>query len=354
MKKNIFKLLTVLFAVTLTISNVYADKVVEAGDTVIQEGEYDSLRLAAGNKVTNKANIDGLSFVAGNDLYLEGSAPYGFFAGNNIIVNEKIEKDIFIAGNDISIESDAVIGRDAYIAGNKVVIKANIARNLRAGGTSIDLSGITVNGDAYIAAEKVILDENTVINGKLSYYEDGIVKGLDEATVGSVKVLKSKEVTINYDFKTKVYEFIFSVISAFATAAVLFYLLPNSKEKLDKLDLSIGMVAKTACIGFVVLIAAPIIIMMAMVTGFLTPLSFIALAIYIIAIYLSSILVYYIVGKVINEKLIHNNSKYLSLLIGIVLVKLIRLIPIIGWYIGVVIIFYGLGLIFDYLKNIRN
>ena len=356
MKKKIFILLTLLLAFTIMINNVHADKIILADDTVIQEGEYDSFRLAAGNKVTNKANIDGISLVAGNDLYLEGSAPYGLFAGNNVTINERIEKDLFVAGNNITVESDAIIGRDAYIAGNTVTIKTNIGRNLRAGGSSVDLRGVTVNGNAYLAADKIILDENTIINGNLAYYKDSKTTGLEEATIiGETKILKSKEVNVSsYESKSKAYEFIFSVISAFITLSVLFYVLPNSKKNLDKLDLSFGSIAKTSCVGLVVLIVAPFIIFFTMITGFLTPLSLIALAFYIIAIYLSSLLVYYIVGKTINEKLIHNKSTYLSLIIGIVLVKLIKLIPVAGWYIGVIILFYGLGLIFNYLKNSMN
>ena len=251
MKKNIFKLLTILLALTLTVRNVYADKVAQAGDTIVQEGNYDSVRFAAGNKVTDKADIDGISFVAGNDIYLEGRAPYGFFAGNTVTINEKIDKDLFVAGNVINIESDAIIGRDVYIAGNKVTIKTNVTRDLRVGASIVDLSGIIIQGDAYVYAEKIILDENTIINGKLTYYNDSTVKGLDVATIGETKVKKNKEVEAKVTTKSKIYDFLFSVISAFLTVAVLFFILPKTKEKIDKLDLSFGVIAKTACTGFI-------------------------------------------------------------------------------------------------------
>ena len=351
MKKKILNLFSILMVMFFAISHVYALEVAEAGDDFTEEGTYDSLRFVAGNKVVSKATINGISFVAGNDIYLEGSVTYGIYAGNTISIIGNVEKDLIIAGNKIVIDKDATIGRDVYIAGNQIEIKTNLVRDLRAGGSTIDLSGIIVGGDAYIGAEKLIMDENTVISGTLTYYDDTKVTGLDKATIGNVVTKTVDKVNIEYGFKERVYSFIVSFIAALITMLCLLHFMPILKDKLNDLDLSFGNIAKTACIGFVILVFVPIVSLIALFTGLLTPLAVIILAIYFIMIYLSTLFVGQIVGRIIAKKLFKKEDLYLTLAIGILIIKLLKIIPVVGGYIGAVILFYGLGIIYNFLKN---
>ena len=354
MKKKILYLFSMLLIAFLTIPNVYALETTEFGETVVQEGKYNSTRFVAGNKVTNKADVDGLSFVAGNEVDLEGSAPYGFYAGNIVTINERVGRDIFVAGNTVKVNKGAFIGRDAYIFGNSVTISANISRDLKIAGTSIDLSGIIVGGDAYINAENVILDEKTVIIGKLTYSDETNITGLDVASIGSIEVTKIDKVVVEETIVDKISSFIVSAIAAFITMIVLFYFIPKTKEKLNNIELKVSSIAKTSGIGFLTLIAVPIIVVIALFTRILMPLSLITLAIYVIGIYLSSLLVYYIVGNIITTKIIKKDNMYLALACGIIVVKVIKVIPVIGGLVSAIALFYGMGLIFKFIKSRGN
>lgn len=351
--KRILKVLSVLLLL-FVVTNTYAVELFESGNVVTQEGEYSSTRFVAGNKVTNKADVDGLSFAAGNEVTLEGKAPYGFFAGNFVTVNEQIEKDLFVAGNRVTIGKDAVLGRDVFIAASTVEIKSNIGRDLRVGAASVDLSDITIEGNAYIMADEIVMNENTNIKGKLSYLDDAVVTGLDVATIGSVEVNKNVNVEINYEFKDRALDFLFSIVSSYIVMVLLFYLVPKTKDKLNEFELSFGNIAKTSGIGLLVLILVPILSIVGFITLFLMPVSFIALAIYAISIYLSFLLIYYIVGNVIANKVFNKDNIHIALLIGIVLVKLVCLIPYIGGLIGFIALLFGLGLIYRYIINIRK
>ena len=351
MKKKILSLFSILIISMFMVTNVSALELTQAGDDVIQEGDYNSLRLVAGKNVTSTANIDGISLIAGNNITVNGHVSYGFYAGNSITINESIEKDMFAAGNMITIGDNANIGRDAFVAGNKVTINSNVGRDLRAGASIINISGITINGDAYLDAEEIIMNEDTVITGKLTYLEDTRVTGLNTATIGSVETTKVPEVTVKYNPIDTVYSFIINVIAAFIVMIVLFYLIPNSKEKINNVELQASPILKTMGIGLLVLIVAPLAIIIAMFTGVLTPISLITLAVFAIAIYLSTILSSYVLGNIINTKLLKNDNVYLSLVIGIILIKLIKLIPKLGGWIVALALFYGMGLIYKYITN---
>ena len=354
MKKKILFIISIILLSLFMINNVYAKEVVDADNNITQEGDYDSNRFIAGNNIINKANIDGLSFIAGNDIKVEGKSTYDFIAGNNITINENIEKDLFVAGNIITIGEDAVIGRDIYIAGSTITIKKNVERDLRVVGDSIDLSGITINGDAKIYTDNIILDKDTVIKGKLSYSEDSNIKGLKKATINSVKVIKSKEVNNKKDIGDKIFDFISNVAACFIVMAVLFFLLPKTLDKLNNVELEVGKILKNIGIGIIFIIVVPIISLVALFSGVLTPIALITFALYIIFIYLASLLVYYIVGKLIISKTVDKNNTYLSLLSGIIIVKIIKLIPVIGGIVSAIVLFYGMGLIYNYVVSIRN
>ena len=352
MKKKFLNLILVLCLSLVMSKNVYALKIVEAGDNVIQEGTYDSTRLAAGYKVESTANIDGVSFVAGNVLTLEGSSTYGAFAGNTITVKERVEKDLFIAGNGISLTEEAFVGRDAYIAGNAIKISGTIERNLNVGGSAVNLSGAKIKGDAYVASEVVVLDENTVIDGKLTYNEDASISGLDKATVGTVKTKKmNKAEVVKPRFIDSIYAFVISLVAAYIVMLVLFYLIPKSKEKLDLLKFDGGTIFKTLLIGLGVLFLLPIVAIFALLTGFLTPLAFIAIMVYLVSVYLAELLSCYVVGNLLTTKMIKKDNVYLALAIGILLLKLLSLIPTLGSFVTLIALLYGLGLVFDFIKS---
>ena len=351
MKKKVLSLVMVfvmLFSVTLP---VYAEPIVDSGDNVIDDGEYDSLRMVAGKTVTSNANNDGISLLAGNNITLNGNVTYGFLAGNVVTFNGT-GKDIFLAGNVITVSENAVMSRDAYIAGNSIVVKANVGRDLRAGGSKINISGITINGDAFLASDEIIMDEDTNIIGKLTYDEDSRVIGLNKAHIGTTEVVKTKEVVIKHSFKNQLYDFIVSLIAAFIVMTVLFFILKNSREKLDKVNLNALVMAKNMGIGLLILIVVPLVVLIALFTGFLAPLGLITGLLLGISIYLAPLLSSYVVGHVINKYLIKNDSVYLSLIIGLLVVRLAKLIPYLGGFVSILAMLYGMGLIYQYMAEV--
>ena len=102
-------------------------------------------------------------------------------------------------------------------------------------------------------------------------------------------------------------------------------------------------------IGLLILIVLPLVIIIALFTGFLTPLGLITGLLLGISIYLAPLLSSYVVGHVINKYLIKNDSVYLSLIIGLLVVRLAKLVPYLGCFISILTILYGIGLIYQYM-----
>ena len=131
---------------------------------------------------------------------------------------------------------------------------------------------------------------------------------------------------------------------------VLFFIIPKVKDKLNNLELNAEKIAKTTGVGLFVLILTPLLLLISLFSEILTPISLIALALYISAIYISTLLVGYIIGNIIISKYVAKNNTYLSLACGILLIRLINLIPVVGNIIFAIILLYGLGIIYYLIK----
>ncbi len=356
MKKNIFKKFFVLFVSLVFLSNLNAKSIAIANETVEQVGEYESVRFIAGNNVTNKAYVDGLSFVAGNNVNAEGKVSYGFYAGNMITISETVEKDAFIAGNVITIEKEANIGRDLYVAGSNIKIKSDIRGDLRAGAETIYLENVTIEGDAYLEAENIVFDENTKINGTLRYPEDITIKGLVESNMGNIERTSAIkiEAEAKINFATRLMALLTSIIGGIILLIVLFFIAPFIRTKLDKEKLDANNIFANLGKGFLVLIVTPVVLVMSLFTVVLIPMALIFLAIYIISIYTSALVASYVIGKQILKDCFKSNNQYLSIILGVVLTRVICLIPVFGGLIAFLLMLYGLGIIFSYTASLRK
>ena len=84
------------------------------------------------------------------------------------------------------------------------------------------------------------------------------------------------------------------------------------------------------------------------------PIAIIALILYGIIIYLSSIISSVYFGRLIGNKVLKLDNIYLQILIGVVITKLVKLIPVIGGLYSFVIVILGVGLVYNMLKKLQK
>ena len=348
------KLNKILFTLALLLLPLMVSaKVVEADGTLNLEGAFDSSKFLFGNMIDNSADINGIAVIAGNSIKTSGKAQYGFYAGNDVTIAGETEGDLFVAGNTITITAEAVTPRDVYLAASKIKIDTTIGRDLYAGAEEVDLRGITVKGNAYVDADKILVDENTVVEGKLSYYEKAKIENLDKATVGSTDKIEHTEINISAKErrKARIKSEVMSVLIAFVTMLVIFLLFPKFRLALEKAEEGAGAVALTALTGLAVTICTPVVAIIAMITVLLIPIALMTLAGYLGALYLASLVAYYVVAHKLYAKISEKSIWYVELLLGIILFKLISYIPYAGGIVLFICFIYGMGRLFNLLKG---
>lgn len=351
MKKKILVFIAIIGALFLTVDVVNANEYLNANESLNDTESYNHSHFEAGNNVTSKSDVNGLSFVAGAIVDVSGTKEYGFFAGETVKVNGLIEKDLFSAGNTVTISKDSSIGRDAYLAGNSVDIQSNIKGAVFVGASLVRLENVTIDGDVSIAANTVEIVGDVTINGLLKINEDAVIN--NESKLVASKVEKYANTSVNFDFTNKISDIILDFLKTIFTGLVLVLVFPKLFKKI-KYELEAKDIGMKLLYGLLLLFAVPMVCIVALTIIVGMSVSVMLLFMYIIAIMLATIFASIVIGHNIYTKLFKQKENiYLSTLIGIVLVKIIELIPIIGGICSVLVFLYGLGIIWQLVLD-RN
>lgn len=340
MKKIFLTIIICLFS----IFTVSAEENLDMQDEIKDSNLYES-----GENVVAEGKYDGIGFVAGADVEVNSNTLFGAVAGQNIRFNGTTTKDLFAAGASITI--NGVVNRDLYVAGQDVKITGNI------------------DGNIYIASESLIIEEtanikgnikfygtklevkNAKIEGKLYHYEGIETTGIDNLEIELMKnenTLTIKEKIISVGYSLLRYLFLFLIIT-FAFPK----LLKNIKEKYAFRTIADHLV--TAGTGIIAMFLFPVIALLLLISNIGLSVGIILLALYIIFIYITTIVSGYVLGTIITEKVIKKvKNDYLAGLIGITSVLLLTYVPYIGTLVSLISILYGFGIIAKLLTNREN
>lgn len=306
------------------------------------EKVVDHSLFTAGEVVTSKETVNGLNFVVGNSLKLSGENEYGFYAGNDVTISNHIVKDAFAAGSTVVITEDANIGRDLYAAGSSVTINGNISNNAFVGGTVITLKDVTIDGNLNVACDTLVIEGVVSINGTLSINESATIENENNLMVTNKNIYKDND---NVDFNvTNIFvELLISIASIMLLGFIINAMFPKAYEKvLD--ELSANKIFKNIGIGLLTLIIVPIVTIILLCTIVGVRLGFVLLLIYILLLLLAILFASVLVGNLVLTKLFKGeDNSYLSIAIGIIVLKLVGLIPVLGGLVYFLALLYGIG-----------
>lgn len=353
MKKKIFLFLVLAACLVITpvsaneITNFYSD----ANDNVEFNENVEGDSALAGNIVDVIGNIDGIGFIAGNTVNIDGSLEYGFAAGNEVNITGHIAKSLYLAGNTINFADNSSVGRDIKIVGQEINLAGKLERHVDVVGTKITMkSGTTVYGDVNLDANNIVVEDNVTIHGTLSYNENANATISDNTMITDIEKLATVEESNGIDANAV----LSSIVNLVIVFLVISILLPQTIEKTSNLykKPSFGLYVRNIGAGILILICIPLIAMLLLLSNIGIALGLILAALYVIALYLAYIYSGFLVGEILLIKVLKLKvNKYLSGIIGIIILKLLTLIPILGTIIGFLAITLGLTTLWLLMKQ---
>lgn len=250
---------------TVIRSESAAGDVMLVGGTVDFTGDMGGSYLGAGGNQRVRGRVEGSARVAGGTVFFEAS----------------VGRNITAAGGTVELREDALIERNAYLAGGVVRIDGSILGDLYVGGREVVLDG-TVGGDARIEAETLRIGPAARIEGALRYrLAEEPVSIADGATIdGEVEALPPRA-----DGGPDISMYVLRLLAFVVSAGVLVALFPGPAS---------GMVAAVRAqpahaLGFGVLwaVGVPVVALGLAITVVGIPLALMVAAGYVASVYLA-------------------------------------------------------------------
>lgn len=350
-----------------------------AGEQVtVSENVNGNINIAAG-KVFVTSTVAGDVQAAGGEVSVTGSVRDNLrVLSGNVSISGRVNGTVTVAAGELHIEKTAVVGGGLLVTGGTVVIDGTVNGMLKAYGSDVTVNGtvngiteirgdnVAVNGliggNAIVTGTSFMLGETARFNGNLDYWSVQGQRDLSAAVKGTATFRDDLKYQQHDGVKEGAAGFLagitlFSLFSAaFVIGLLLFFSREFFKNAAKTLEKQPWM---SLLIGFLYVILTPILFLVLLLTFIGIPLAVAVLAMYLVSLYFSTILSSMVFARWIEMK---NKKKwnavtifFLSLGVFLVL-KLLWVIPFLGWLVRFVLVMMGLGSLLAmkhhvYMKN---
>jgi cytoskeletal protein CcmA (bactofilin family) len=323
--------------VTVTSGEVIDGDLYIAGKTIIIDSTINGDLIAAGRTILINGTVNGSIIAAGETVNINGEVTHAVrVIGRTLNISGTIGRDLLVAGEEFSMASTSEVGGDLLLG---------------AGSAFID--GL-IKGDINSGVKSLTIASTASIQGKLNY-----ISG-NEANIQSGAQIKG---TINHklpEVKEKqvagigLWWIVIGFLMTLVLGIVIILLAPRRLKAVTESIrirpwVSLGW-------GAVILVVIPIASLIACITIIGLPLGLIALALYIMAVYITQIFVGLFIGQLIIgifKKVETRAALVGALALGLAILRVLGLIPFAGFFFGLVTVLFGLGAILVSKRKLR-
>ena len=329
--------------VTITRDEVIHSDLFVAGGQIRIAGTIEGDLHVAGGEVEVSGHVLGDLLSASGQVRMTGQVDGSIrgYAGN-ITVKGKVGRNVMAFGGDVNIDRDAVIGGSITSFSGRLSIDGHVGRDILAMGGQANISGF-VGGSAKIRSEELNIDSSAEIKGPVDFDGDKPPQVAEGAKLGSPVHFEKLMHGPNY---SNPHYYIWQLIWASAYilfGLVLFALMPAfSSQAVNSLEEHLGATLGLAVlVGFGLFIAA--LIACVTVVGLFVGLA--TLALWYGTLYFGLV----VVGAQLGQWLMGRTRELWPLVgrmcVGVVIIRVLAMIPHVGWVFKYGAAFWGLGAI---------
>lgn len=340
-------------------NEVVADDLYIAGKTVRIEGRVEGDLYTVGENIFVTGTITGDTTSIGNDLTIEGNIGQdAYLVGRTITLNRaKVSDSLHMAGQNILVSSDTLLGGSLLSAGNNIRNDATIARSLMLAGVSI-YHNAPVLGEARLAGETVTLGPKTTIAKDLTYYltpEEGkldsqaVVKGktnvVTEPEEWRRNRMQDKENQQNFMLIYRVWAYVGMLL----VGGVFIWLL-HKPLNMAVLALHNNSLAALGSGLLISILTIPALVLLSL-TIIGIPLAALAFPLYLLLLYAGKIVFVLAIARTVSASASIKLTPLMEMFVGVTLLHLLKLIPVGGFFLGMIATWIGVGAIYLSLKH---
>ena len=336
--------------VTVASGEVVDDDLSVGAETVTIDGTVNGDLWAAANTITINGIVNGSVMAAGNKISINGDVTHAVRAvGESININGSVGGDVLAGCARLNIASTGEIGGDLLFGADSVSIDGPIEGDIKGGGSEVTISD-GVGGNVELEVESLTILSTASIGGDLTYSsaeEADIQSGAQIAGATTHNVPEVREDGAGmFPFApfSGVLAKLTSFLMAFVAGLIIIFLAPRRLRSI--VDAIGSRPGPSAGWGALIVFVTPIAALLVCVTIIGISAGVIALALYGIGLYLAQIPVGLFIGRWIIGRFRAVESKGAmvgALAVGLVILKLLSLIPYFGFVVGFVVALFGLG-----------
>lgn len=303
--------------------------------------------FAGGETVKLSGDVLDNLFGGAQTLTLDG--PVGgdaFLVGETLTITADIDGDLYALSETLVLPEGVTVGGNVYYGGATFDFDGSIGGNLLGGGADFDLNG-AIGGDVELEVASLTVGPAADIEGTLSYRspEQGAID--DGASVGSVDWTE-KQVDVDEDDDDgpagAIGWWLFMLGASLLIGGVLLWAFPRA---LKRPAATLEAEAPVALgVGFAVLLGVPVLALFLGIFLLPLPLSLLALAIYVPATFLARFVAAYALGGFLLSRMGQAAKPLGALVAGIVVLRILAAIPVLGGLVMLAATVLGLGALF--------
>lgn len=306
-----------------------------ANQTVTVDANVSGDLTAAGSTVIVNGNVENSANLAGSTIFLKGNVGQNaHVAGGNVNIDGTIGEDLVVFAGQVNLGSSSIVKGDVLVYGGTVTLNGRVDGKVVGSGGNVVINGLVAGNVDLKNVGTLSLTDKAVIGGNLKYSANESAKVSDKAVVKGQTDFK--KVTVknrpHITAGVSVFGLLFGAVGAFLLLWIVTLLLPKASKSV--VENAFKNPWANIGIGFAVLVAAPVAMVIALVTLIGAPIAGIGFLLYILAMVFSGLYASLIIGSWVY-KMVAKSDKFevnwKVVLVGVLLMGLLKLIPIIGW-----------------------
>jgi anti-sigma factor RsiW/cytoskeletal protein CcmA (bactofilin family) len=343
-------------ATTVPAGQTIDDTLLAFGQTVSIDGDVNGDLLAFGRVVTIRGHVTGDVITGGETVEIQGSVGGSVYAGGRgvTIKQTSVKRNLYVGGQSVSVETGVEIAGNAATAGDTVNVDGKVGADLMAAGNSLVVRGeVTRNVTAFVQTMTLLAPAS--VGGNLVAHVRA-ADNLQIAPGATVRGNVDKQIStgpnappVNKYLTTSFYTWqIVRLAAAFLAGLLLLWAFAGLRTA-SLADAGAGI--KAGAIGLVTAIALPIVAFIACITVVGIPLGILAVILWLLGLYFAKVVVAQLIGRRLFASA-HGVPHYAAtLLAGLVVVFIAINLPWVGWLFGIAITVLGLGMILTYVSE---
>ncbi len=313
-----------------------------AGDITLA-GTITGDANVAGRKIDVPGTVEGSLNVFGGSVTISGNVRHSArIVAGQVDVTGNIAGDLIVAGGSVTIPSQARIAGDLIVTGGTVDFRGMVAGRVKVRVSNVTIGG-TVTGDADVSASSIDVLAPAKIGGDLTYDSASTADVAPNAVVTGTTT-QNKPLAFG-GASRNIFNPWLRVVWALLAGVVVVALAPRLMSAVGK---SGRRILPAFGIGIVSLIVVPILAFLLMITVIGLPVGLIFLAAFLIALYLSQVIVGTMLGRLILSGRWDDGSRGFNLLcmtVGVIIISALRFVPLpyASGGVSVIVSIWGLG-----------